>query len=622
MTAARTVGSARTAAIAGAALAVAALASTSRADDLDLAPIAGRVDAALANPATQPSLRALYVKLDKALSKRNRAGLADDFAKLERVAVECRGALYVDLDLCTALGLAVDAGLDAALPAEDVAVARLSAVVASASSRRKIGASVTASRRSLGDAVNARDNGQADLACRVAAQSAAKLAAARRAAEAAVRVQDRKAAKWTVVLEHRAGPLLSVWTGPGTTAEAYVVGADDGGGPQFLRGSGEGWVQIPVAPAGDLWWVTRVPGDGMWACGADGLVVRYDPATGAVEDRSPPGITADLYGIWGSDPTNVITVGIGGPNGHAFLRWDGAAWSDIAGPPEADGKGLMKIWGRSADDLYVCGKSGTLIHFDGTTWTSVPVTALGGGKVYADLLTVHGNATSVIAVGSVTEDAIVERRRSGAFAEAVLPTATTSVAGVFVPARGDAWACGYNGELLRKKGGKWRAVAGAPDAGGRDLHAVFIDDNGAVWVAGGDIRRMEDGFLHYLGRRPPSSEVVARAGFASQVHSVLTRAETCSEVSCHAGKFAALGLDLLEREVAYGGLVGVASAQSPQVLVLPGRPSASYLWRKLTNSHLAAGGSGTEMPQGRDALPAQEMDAIRAWILEGAPDSQ
>jgi len=64
-------------------------------------------------------------------------------------------------------------------------------------------------------------------------------------------------------------------------------------------------------------------------------------------------------------------------------------------------------------------------------------------------------------------------------------------------------------------------------------------------------------------------------------------------------------------------LVNVPSVQSSLDYIEPGNPDASYLFRKITGTQAAVGGSGTQMPQG-GMLSQQDQDLIRAWILGGA----
>lgn len=69
----------------------------------------------------------------------------------------------------------------------------------------------------------------------------------------------------------------------------------------------------------------------------------------------------------------------------------------------------------------------------------------------------------------------------------------------------------------------------------------------------------------------------------------------------------------------YDNLVLVPAVGGAQVRVFPGLPDESYLWRKLSDTHLEAGGSGLSMPLGGPPLAADDLDLIEAWILANAP---
>lgn len=329
--------------------------------------------------------------------------------------------------------------------------------------------------------------------------------AAIRTSSAALRRADARTGRWTTVLEHRGGAFMSIWVGPSAAPEAWLVGGADAAGPQILRFDGATWRRVPVGGEFDLWWIDEVPGDGFWTSGTEGSVLHVDPATETVSDRSPP-LGGTYFGIWGADPQNVWTVGVGDTGGARLYHWDGAAWTAPELPESVRPRGLLKIWGRSADDVYVCGIGGTLIRWNGATWAAVELPAIGGGTVGADLLTVHGDARRVIAVGRVFGATIVQADGSG-FAEVRTPPLATSISGVFVPPRGDVWAVGYFGNVLRRRRGAWTDVTDARVPEATDLHSVRIDDTGGVWVSGGDLLRGEQGLLLHYGPRRPSGVV-------------------------------------------------------------------------------------------------------------------
>ncbi|MCX4243224.1 c-type cytochrome [Paraliomyxa miuraensis] len=77
---------------------------------------------------------------------------------------------------------------------------------------------------------------------------------------------------------------------------------------------------------------------------------------------------------------------------------------------------------------------------------------------------------------------------------------------------------------------------------------------------------------------------------------------------------------------AHAAIVGVAAPQLMSMShIEPGDPDASYIWHKINNTQVAAGGSGLPMPKARPGMPVTELtpeqlDTIEEWILAGAPE--
>ncbi|HTR80450.1 MAG TPA: cytochrome c [Bacteroidota bacterium] len=97
--------------------------------------------------------------------------------------------------------------------------------------------------------------------------------------------------------------------------------------------------------------------------------------------------------------------------------------------------------------------------------------------------------------------------------------------------------------------------------------------------------------------------------------------ESCSASSCH-GSGKKGDLSLLSGD-SYRQLVGVASTvdkkNSPPFLrVKPGSPDSSLLYIKIVGPDSS---QGEIMPKGKDRLTPNEINAIRQWILDGAPNN-
>jgi hypothetical protein len=96
---------------------------------------------------------------------------------------------------------------------------------------------------------------------------------------------------------------------------------------------------------------------------------------------------------------------------------------------------------------------------------------------------------------------------------------------------------------------------------------------------------------------------------------------TCAASGCHSGDLAAARLNL-EAGRAYNDLLTRPVQNSVAVdkytaLVVPMKPDSSFLCVKLTDP---ATGEGDRMPQRRNKLAQNEIDAIESWIARGAPN--
>lgn len=86
-------------------------------------------------------------------------------------------------------------------------------------------------------------------------------------------------------------------------------------------------------------------------------------------------------------------------------------------------------------------------------------------------------------------------------------------------------------------------------------------------------------------------------------------------IGCHPGN----GDLSLEASDSYGNLVGVTSfSYAPLKRVVPSKPDSSVLYQKIrANPTMDV---GQRMPQG-GALSGDQIEAIKTWIAEGAPDN-
>ena len=94
-----------------------------------------------------------------------------------------------------------------------------------------------------------------------------------------------------------------------------------------------------------------------------------------------------LTGVWGSSASDVFVVGESG----TILHYDGDTWTPMDG-----GIGntyLWAVWGTSATDVFVGGSSSTILHYDGGTWNPMTAGAVQDfwGTSSSDIFAVGGN---------------------------------------------------------------------------------------------------------------------------------------------------------------------------------------------------------------------------------------
>src|SRR5262249_15545018 len=122
-----------------------------------------------------------------------------------------------------------------------------------------------------------------------------------------------------------------------------------------------------------------------------------------------------LNAAWALGAGDVWTVGEVG----TILHYDGKTWTS---PPRSTVETLYGVWGSATDDVWAVGANETLLHYDGTKWAAATISASTDGGAEA---------------GAAAVDA--------ATADAAPGPAIFAVSGT---AKNDVWAAGAGGLVL------------------------------------------------------------------------------------------------------------------------------------------------------------------------------
>ncbi len=181
---------------------------------------------------------------------------------------------------------------------------------------------------------------------------------------------------WNMFLARWNGAQWIVDTPPAGTPATRILQGVWSDGPKnawavgnlstIVRYDGSSWTVVsdqtrPIALADGYNAVWGIGSD-VWAVGEASIVHCKAPTACAVESSTG----GTLYGVWGSSSSNIFAVGAGG----RILKYNGSSWSAMNSPTN---RALARVAGSGPSDVWAVGDS-VLIHYDGTSWTSTPLT--------------------------------------------------------------------------------------------------------------------------------------------------------------------------------------------------------------------------------------------------------
>ena len=149
--------------------------------------------------------------------------------------------------------------------------------------------------------------------------------------------------------------------------------------------------------------------------------------------------TEHLRSVYMVTDTNGWAVGYNG----TIIRWDGTSWSTVTSPTTIGG--FTDVFMVSADDGWAVGPS-RAIHWDGTDWSNVTNPATMG--LYSVFMVSADEGWAVGESGRIM-------RWDGADWSAVTSPTTWDLYSLHMVGADDGWAVGDNGTIIRWTGTEW-----------------------------------------------------------------------------------------------------------------------------------------------------------------------
>lgn len=283
------------------------------------------------------------------------------------------------------------------------------------------------------------------------------------------------------------GALSSVWgSGP---SDVFVVG---GTAPQaeIYHYDGTDWQEMNV-PTGAfaLVWVFGFGPNDVYAVGLAGTVLHYN---GVAWTAKNSGSFQNLWGVWGSSPTDIWIVGdgltFGDPN-PLILHHDGNTTftpHTLPYPAENDrnARSLFKVWGIGGR-VFAVGDLGLIVEYSAGAWSQIESGA------NQKIVSLWGTSESnIVAVGGLTGGAQFSEYAGGVAWTSVNLPAFGGLNGVFMDTPDEAIIGGFVTAAGPGYVGRYDVATNTPTVElatiPQVVHAIWGDGQGRYYAVGGN----------------------------------------------------------------------------------------------------------------------------------------
>lgn len=272
-------------------------------------------------------------------------------------------------------------------------------------------------------------------------------------------------------------------TGPD---DVWAVGAqaEPQGQATVLRYRDGQWHHVDTGQTHAMWWVHSFA-EGPTFIGGSGATVLRVEGDEVVRTPTPRFFGNTVYGVWGASPDDLWAVG-GFAGRQPFVwRFDGDVWTEMDLPddlPRTDAgevPSLFKVWGRNADDVWIVGGQGTVLHYDGVELRQIP------SGTTLPLFTVAGNDQEVFIVGGESQGVVLRGGVDGLVDDT--PPGAPLLQGVTVNGRGEPVVAGAQAYAAERRRAGWSLLDLELGVSPQSIHAVWYDGEGGLWGAGGSV---------------------------------------------------------------------------------------------------------------------------------------
>jgi len=227
------------------------------------------------------------------------------------------------------------------------------------------------------------------------------------------------------------------------------------------------WTVVTSTTGADLYSVSALSSDDMWAVGSSGTLLHWDGAAWRGWRPAAAAPEVSLNAVAMVSPTDGWVVGDDG----AIFRWNGRSWAETTSPTRNTLTSLAMV---SASDGWAVGWGGTVLRWDGVRWSPHSTGVAAGEGLTSVSMAASDDGWAVGWFGSIV-------RWDGAAWGVVASPEADCLAAVAAVSADEAWAVGRWGTILRWDGASW-STATSPTR--NELNAVTVSPSGEGWAVG------------------------------------------------------------------------------------------------------------------------------------------
>lgn len=257
----------------------------------------------------------------------------------------------------------------------------------------------------------------------------------------------------------------------------YAAGSDG----VIIQYDGVTWTEMTSGTTKNINAIAMLNADDGWAVGVEGLVLRYSAGTWELFPTASE--TRTYNSILGFSSDDVYMLSYSLVEGSTLHHWDGSDLSDI----RIFSDNMTCLEGTGPDDLWVAGGTGSIHHFDGTTWDSSFSSLPESTKIFSLVLNESGNpVVTGVRLPGWDVDMILEYLPGTGWTQVWRGYEKRIITSIINEKRG--FAMGASGRVIEQSIFGWQEITGPVSIQINDVVLPTMADGWAVTDQGGILR--------------------------------------------------------------------------------------------------------------------------------------